>query len=106
MLRIQLLGDFILTDDGAPVTAVNTLRLQSLLAYLVLHHDTPQPRPHVAFLLWPDTSESNARNNLRQFLHQLRQALPDPDRFLSVNAQTLCWQRRRSDYRRSALSTF
>ena len=37
----------------------------SLLAYLLFHRDTPQPRQHLAFLLWPDSSESQARTNLR-----------------------------------------
>jgi DNA-binding SARP family transcriptional activator/tetratricopeptide (TPR) repeat protein len=92
ILRLNLLGGFSLAYGDQAIASVNTVRLQSLLAYLVLHANTPQPRQHVAFLLWPDTSESNARNNLRQFLHQLRQALPDPDRFLVITPQTLCWQ--------------
>ncbi|HSJ58085.1 MAG TPA: hypothetical protein VLC95_12950 [Anaerolineae bacterium] len=37
ILEIRLLGDFSLSYGGRPVTAVNTARLQSLLAYLVLH---------------------------------------------------------------------
>ena len=92
VLRVNLLGDFSLAYGDQPIASINTVRLQSLLVYLILHADAPQPRQHIAFLLWPDTSESNARNNLRQFLHQLRQVLPNPDRFLSVNAHTLCWQ--------------
>jgi DNA-binding SARP family transcriptional activator/tetratricopeptide (TPR) repeat protein len=92
VFRVNLLGDFSLAYGDQPIASINTVRLQSLLVYLILHADTPQPRQHIAFLLWPDTFESNARNNLRQFLHQLRQALPTPDRFLSVNAHTLRWQ--------------
>lgn len=91
VLCANFLGGFSLTYSDQSVVGINTVRLQSLLAYLVLHADTPQPRQHVAFLLWPDTSESNARNNLRQFLHQLRQALPDPDRFLSADVNMVCW---------------
>jgi len=72
MLRIQLLGDFTLTFAGVPVTAVNTARLKSLLVYLVLHRDAPQPRHHLAFLFWPDTSEAQALTNLRNLLHKLR----------------------------------
>ncbi len=55
-LRLNLLGGFSLSCDDTPVTAVNKLRLQSLMAYLVLHRDTPQSRQQVAFLLWPDTT--------------------------------------------------
>ncbi|GIV96621.1 MAG: hypothetical protein KatS3mg057_1278 [Herpetosiphonaceae bacterium] len=32
------------------LVAVNTSRLQSLLAYLLLHRDAPQPRQQLAFL--------------------------------------------------------
>lgn len=43
-------------------------RLQSLLAYLLLHRFTPQARQHVAFTFWPDSSEAQALTNLRKQL--------------------------------------
>src|SRR5260370_1310896 len=49
---------------------VNIPRLQSLLAYLVLHRTAPQARSHLAFLLWPDSSEAQAHSNLRQLFLQ------------------------------------
>src|SRR5712691_88784 len=91
-LHIRLLGTFSLTYGEALVPGVNTPRLQSLLAYLVLHRDTPQLRQHLAFQFWPDATEGQARNNLRQALHTLRLALPDPDTFLASDASTLRWQ--------------
>ncbi len=91
-LYIRLLGDFSLTYDAEPVTSLNTPRLHSLLAYLVLHRDAPQLRQHLAFLFWPDTSEAQARTNLRQLLHQLRQALPNADAFLYTDASTVYWR--------------
>jgi len=90
-LHIRLLGDFSLIYDDRQVTSLNTTRLQSLLAYLVLHHDIPQQRQHLAFLFWPDTTEAQARNNLRQLLHQLRQALPVGEQFLSADMHMLHW---------------
>src|SRR5215471_16155962 len=90
-LEIRLLGDFSLIYADQQVTSLNTMRLQSLLAYLVLHRDVPQQRQHLAFLFWPDTSEAQARNNLRQLLHQLRQALPDAGRFLTSDTHVLHW---------------
>jgi len=63
-----------------------------LLAYLVLHRDAPQLRQHLAFRLWPDSTESQARTNLRHVLHNLRRALPDADRFLDVGSRTLGWR--------------
>src|ERR1051326_8037699 len=92
ILRVQLLGGFNLVYNNVPIAGVNSARLQSLLAYLILHADALQLRQHLAFLLWPDTTEPQARNNLRQFLYQLRQALPNSDRFLMADANTVCWK--------------
>ncbi len=75
-MRIKLFGNLRISFEGSPVAAVNTSRLQSLIAYLILHGDAPQPREHLAFLLWPASSESQARTNLRQLLHHLKRALP------------------------------
>src|SRR4029453_2689231 len=91
-LHIRLFGDFSLVYGEEPVTSINTPRLHSLLAYLALHRDAPQLRQHLAFLFWPDTSEAQARTNLRQLLHQLRHALPDADRFLYADSNTVCWR--------------
>src|SRR6266581_6656348 len=90
-LHIRLLGDFSLIYADRQVTSLNTMRLQSLLAYLVLHRDIPQQRQHLAFLFWPDATEAQARNNLRQLLHQLRQALPAVEQFLSADTHMLHW---------------
>src|SRR5260370_20318186 len=92
LLSIRLFGDLSLIYGDEPITSVNTPRLHSLLAYLVLHRDAPQLRQHLAFLFWPDTSEAQARTNLRQLLHQLRHALPDADSFLYADASTVCWR--------------
>ncbi len=77
-------------DD--PVTAVNTVRLQSLLAYLLLHCRQGRRREELAYLFWPDSTNTQARTNLRRELHNLRQALPEADRFLETSSQTLRWR--------------
>src|SRR5262245_2093762 len=93
IMHIHLLGDFRLVyadvdadvdtaaaqPGQAPISQINSPRLQALVAYLVLHRDAPQPRQHIAFLLWPDTTEAQARTNLRQLLHSLKQTLPQAD---------------------------
>ena len=91
-LRIHLLGGCSLFHGETPVTGVNTARLQSLLAYLMLHRNTPQSRYHLAFLFWPDSTEAQARTNLRKLLYDLRHALPDADLFLEVDVQTVQWR--------------
>ncbi len=91
-LHINLLGALHLTYNDHLLTTVNTARQQALLAYLVLHRHAPQLRHHLAFLFWPDTHEAQALTNLRNLLHKLRYALPEPDRFLLVNTQTVQWR--------------
>src|SRR6266545_2735224 len=56
-----------------------------------LFFNAPQSRQHLALLLWPDSSEAQARTNLRHQLHFLRQARPEADGYLEVAAQTLQW---------------
>ncbi len=90
-LHIHLLGDFLLISGDTPVTTVNFARLQSLLAYLVLHRSAPQDRSHLAFLLWPDSTEAQAHTNLRKLLYQLRQSLPEADHFLHAGKHSLQW---------------
>ena len=91
-LQIRLLGGVDLRYDGEALPAPESARAVSLLAYLLLHRHAPQSRERLAFLLWPDSSESQARTNLRHVLHHLRRALPDPERFLVVTTQTLRWR--------------
>jgi DNA-binding SARP family transcriptional activator len=91
-LQIKLLGAFRLVYGEEPVTGLSPARLRSLLAYLLLHRNAPQSRAQIAFVFWPDSTESQARNSLRNLLYRLRHKLPDADRFLYVNAQTLQWR--------------
>ena len=91
-LDIHLLGGLRLFSEGQLLNGINSPRLQSLLAYLVLHRDVPQPRQRMAFLLWPDTSEDQARTNIRKTIHFLRHALPDPDVFLKDDHAALQWR--------------
>jgi DNA-binding SARP family transcriptional activator len=77
LLRVRLLGEFSLVYDDQPVTTVNTARLQSLLAYLILHHTRHLHRSVLAALIAPDAPESRARHALSQAIWQLRCRLPD-----------------------------
>src|SRR5262245_61620541 len=91
-MRISLFGNLRISVAGNPVTSVNTNRLQSLIAYLILHGDAPQPRERLAFMLWPSSSESQARTNLRQLLHNLKRALPDECTFLASDHFAVRWR--------------
>jgi DNA-binding SARP family transcriptional activator len=91
MIEIQLLGAFRLSQSGIDLPIKST-RQQALLAYLLLHASAPQPRYHVAFQLWPDASEPQARNSLRNLLSQIRQLLPEIDSYLKVDSTSLQWK--------------
>ncbi|RIK29362.1 MAG: hypothetical protein DCC52_07535, partial [Chloroflexi bacterium] len=91
ILHVQLFGGFRLTYGEQPLTSLDAPRLQALLAYLLLHRDAPQARQQLAFLLFPDSSDAQARTNLRNLVHHLRHALPRADQFLLADAQTLQW---------------
>jgi len=88
---VHLFGEFHLTGADAHLPDANAHRLQALLAYLILHRDTPQPRQRLAFLFWPDSSQAQARNALRQLLFQLRKAWPQADRFVRVDTKAVQW---------------
>lgn len=90
-ITVRLLGDFAVYNGEQPVTLVNTLRLQVLLTYLLLHRQAPQSRRHLAFLFWPDSTEAQALTNLRKQLLYLRQVLPDCDRLLAMDRQGVHW---------------
>lgn len=94
MLTIQLFGSPVLIYHGRAVNFHAPPRTMPLLAYLLLQRAQPLDRQQVAFTLWPDDAESDARTNLRRHLHHLQQALPPapPDYpWLLVNPRTVQW---------------
>lgn len=90
-LDILLFGEFGLAYNGKPIARINAERLQSLLAYLVLHRHLPQFRQKLAVKLWMDVAEPQARANLRRRLHDLRRLLPNAEQFLLINPTTIQW---------------
>ena len=93
MLRVRLLGEVALAHDDASV-GLESPRLQSLVGLLVLRRDAPQDRARLAFELWPDSTESQARTNLRHLVHDLRSALPQAAEIIEVTNRTLQWRPR------------
>lgn len=76
MLSLTLFGHFQATLNDDPLS-LPTKSVSALVAYLYLERETPQPRAHLAALLWPDSTDSQGRRNMRQTLFRLRQAVPD-----------------------------
>jgi DNA-binding SARP family transcriptional activator len=91
-LRVRLLGELELRTGDVPLPSLDSARAESLLAYLLIHRDAPQSRQRLAFLLWPDSTEPQARTNLRHVLHNLRRTLPDADRYIEITQRSLRWR--------------
>jgi DNA-binding SARP family transcriptional activator/tetratricopeptide (TPR) repeat protein len=92
MREISLLGEQRLVGGAGGDAGTRSV---ALLAYLALHGGAPQTRRHLAGLFWPDSTEAQARTNLRRELHHLRAALAD-DPSLVVAQTTLSWRDRPS----------
>lgn len=91
-LDVRLLGGFRLSRDDQPIETRIQTRLQHLLAYLLLHPGRVISRQQLAFAFWPDTSDEQARSNLRNLLHRLRDILPAGARWLEFDRHTICWR--------------
>ena len=70
--------------------AFNSLRLQRFLALIALRRDL-QHRSRLAFELWPDSDERQARTNLRKLLHDFRHSLPDIGEFVEIDNEIVRW---------------
>ena len=93
-LHIGLLGQFIVTHAGVPITTFESNKVRALLAYLVAEPQRAHERGALIGLLWPDWPEASARRSLSQALFNLRQALQDHQAdppYLLVSRQTIQW---------------
>lgn len=72
---LALLGPFQAWTASGSQQSFRTLKERALLAYLAVEYGQPHRREVLAQLFWPDRQESVARNNLRQALYGIRQAL-------------------------------
>jgi oligopeptide transport system substrate-binding protein len=74
MLQAKLLGHFEIHLDDQPII-LPSRTAQSFFAFLLLHPYTSHRREMLAGQFWPNSSETNARNNLRHALWCIRSAL-------------------------------
>ncbi len=89
-LEVRLLGVVEIILDGRRLRAFNSLRLQRSLALIAIRRDL-QHRSRLAFELWPDSSERQARTNLRKLLHDFRHSLPDIGEFIEIDNEIVRW---------------
>src|SRR5258708_8374823 len=75
MLEVRFLGKFEVKHNKKQLN-ISSRPAQSLFAYLILSAGTSHRREKLAGLLWPDSLEETARDNLRHALWRIRKALP------------------------------
>lgn len=91
-LRIQLFGQPRFYFNGEPYTFHSRPRALVLLTFLLMNRGAHLTRDFVAFTLWPDDSETEARGKLRRHLHQLTTALPpSPVPYVTSVEETIAW---------------
>jgi len=75
-LSLTLFNQFSATLGDDAITGFRTRKVQALLIYLIMD-PAPHRRESLMTLLWPGMPERSARQNLRQVLYNLRQAIPE-----------------------------
>ena len=90
MLEVRLLGSFDIKYKKKPIQ-ISSRPAQSLFAYLILNAGIAHRREKLAGLLWPDSLEETARDNLRHALWRMRKALESASstRFLHADDLTI-----------------
>ncbi len=83
MFLLHFLGAFDVRCNEQMLPLPPTLKAQSLLAYLVLHRDRPQPRERLAALFWSDRPDRKARRSLATALWHIRRCFPQTQVVLS-----------------------
>jgi predicted ATPase/DNA-binding SARP family transcriptional activator len=98
MLEVRLLGTFEVKYKKKPIN-IASRPAQSLFAYLILNAGTAHRREKLAGMLWPDSLEETARDNLRHALWRVRKALASASstRFLHADDLTIKFEES-SDY--------
>lgn len=74
-LYIRLFGSLELTLGEDPLPKPPSPKARSLLAYLILRHDSTIPRDRLVGLFWPEQSDARARRALSNALWDIRRAL-------------------------------
>ncbi len=75
LLRLALLGPFLVMADDRAVTGFESNKARALLAYLAADPGHPHSRDALAELLWPEQPAATASANLRHVLAHLRHVL-------------------------------
>ncbi len=91
-LEVRLLGEGSVTFDGRPADALSVPRVLRLFARVAIAPSGAVDRAKLAFDLWPDSTDAQARTNLRKLLHDARSALPALDDVMQLDRGVLRWR--------------
>jgi len=97
MLRISFLGQPRFRINDAPFKFAAPPKTLPLLAYLLFNRGAALRRDSLAFTLWPDDREEDARTDLRRHLNYLKNALPETHAdfpWFVADADTVQWNAR------------
>jgi DNA-binding SARP family transcriptional activator len=94
LVTVRLLGPPRIVCAGTRIESGLSAHTFLLLAMLLTRKDEILDRDEIAFTLWPDATESDARAALRRHVYKLQQALPDsPGHWLNCTTRTIGWAR-------------
>src|SRR5512141_908047 len=91
MLEVRLLATFDIKYKGKQIH-ISSRPAQSLFAYLILNAGIAHRREKLAGMLWPDSLEETARDNLRHALWRVRKALESASSVRFLHADDLSIQ--------------
>lgn len=92
-LQVQLLGNLRFQfSDNSTCQLKKSARVQLLIAYLLLNRNRPCSRDEIAFCFWPDTTDRQARTNLRKLIHDTRKRISTMDALIYVDESDLQWK--------------
>ncbi len=97
MLEVRFLGKYEIRLNDRSVD-LSSRPAQSLLAYLLLNPNMSIRREKLAGLIWPDSSESNARSNLRHALWRVRKSFDSEGSYLHADDLTISLQLQTGDW--------
>jgi DNA-binding SARP family transcriptional activator len=89
---LKLFGEFRLMRDGVTMATLRARSRQLLFAYLAINAGKVIDRSYLAGILWPDSTEQQARTNLRHVLHSIRRTMPDYHFLVTDTGTTLTWR--------------
>jgi DNA-binding SARP family transcriptional activator len=89
-IEIRVFGGFHLTRAGTPVAELPA-RVQALFTNTLLHRTAPRSRQQLAYTFWPESTDKQARTNLRRLLLLLRRALTQTDELFDITPAAIAW---------------